>query len=177
MKTGNNALFDSEGYSLVEMMVTLAVFSLLLITAWQVFDASQESMNWNYHQLNLQKEMRRILDTMSKEIRESSPSSPTPISIGANTITFQIPATVSATGAVTAWTPVTYGLGADNTVVRTTGTQTNAIGGGGITGLNFVYPVAGMPRTVQIQITGTATTLKLRNITTTATGQVVLRNP
>jgi len=158
------------------MMATLAVFSILTVAAAGAFNTSQDALNWNYHALALQKELRRTLSTMAQEIRESSPSSPAPITTGTNAITFQIPSSVAG-NAVTAWTQITYALGTDNRVTRTSNNQTTTIGTDVAT-LSFTYPVNPMtaPRTVQIQITGTRTTLK-RTITRTVTGQVVLRNP
>ena len=165
----------SQGFSTAEMMVSLAVFVLLTVAAGGVFDTSQDSLNWNYQQLTLQNELRKILLSMSQEIKESSPNSPSPIITGANTITFQIPTSVSA-NQVTGWRQITYGLATDNTVTRTVNGQTNIIGNS-VQALNFTYPVnaATAPRTVQIQIVGNRVTLK-RNITATVTGQVNLRN-
>lgn len=165
-----------RGFTLVEIMVALALFSILILVASRIFQNSQESLDWNYHTLSLQKELRRTLSTMSQELRESSPSSPTPITTGSNTITFEIPATVSG-NAITGWTQITYALSSNNTVTRTANGQTTSIGNN-VTALNFLYPVNAVtaPRTMQIQITANQTTLK-RNITRTITGQVVLRNP
>lgn len=165
-----------EGFTVVEITMALVLFSLLTLAGAGVFENSQDALNWNYHGLTLQKELRRILLTMSQELRESSPSSPTPISTGSNTITFEIPATVSG-NTVTGWTQITYALAPNNTVTRNVNGQTTSIGND-VTALNFAYPVnpVSAPRTVQIQITGNRVTLK-RNITRTVTGQVVLRNP
>ena len=157
------------------MMVTLTVFSVLLFAAAGAFDTSQNSLNWNYHGLTLQKELRKTLSTMTQEMRESSPSSPTPISIGLNSINFEIPSSVSG-NTVAGWTQITYAMGPNNTVTRTANNQSTTMGSD-IQALNFIYPVNSVtaPRTVQIQITGSRTTLK-RTITRTVTGQVVLRN-
>lgn len=164
-----------EGFSLVELMVSVSLFVVLSIAAAGVFDSSQESMNWQYHQLTLQKELRRILSTMTQEIRESSPSSPLPVTVGANAITFQIPNQISG-NQITGWTSINYGLGPDNTVTRTANGQTTAIGNS-VQTLGFVYPLNPQtaPRTVRIQITGSRTTLK-RTITSSVTGEATLRN-
>lgn len=167
---------NERGFSLLEMMVTLVIFSILTIIAGQVFDTSQESMDWNYNQMTLQTNMRRVLDTMAKEIREASPSSPIPITSGVNSLSFQIPAVVQTDGTVTSWTTVTYGLGANNTVQRTTASGVQTIGAN-VTAMTFTYPVAGRPNTVQIQVAGSLTTVKTRVINSTVTGEVVLRNP
>ena len=166
---------NEKGSTLLEMMVTLTVFSVLLFAAAGAFDASQESLDWNYRALSLQKELRKILLTMTQEMRESSPSSPNPITTGPNSITFQIPSSVSG-NLVTGWTQITYGLGLNNMVTRAVNGQTTTLGNN-VQALNFVYPVDPVtaPRTVQIQITGSQTTLK-RTMTRTITGQVVLRN-
>lgn len=166
-----------RGFTLVEIMVALALSSILILVASRIFQSSQESLDWNYHALCLQKELRRTLLTLSQELRESSPSSPTPITTGSNTITFEIPAAVSG-NAITGWTQITYTLSPNNTVTRTVNGQTTFIGNN-VTALNFLYPFNSVtaPRTVQIQITGSRTTTLKRNITWTITGQVVLRNP
>ncbi|MBI4550595.1 MAG: prepilin-type N-terminal cleavage/methylation domain-containing protein [Candidatus Omnitrophica bacterium] len=163
------------GYSLVEMMITLTVFSLLTVCAAGVFDASQESLNWAYHSLTLQKELRRVLNVLTQEIRESSASSPNPIVVSANRLDFEIPSAIVGNN-VTAWTTVSYTLGADTTVLRTAN-GLNEIIGSSINGLNFVYPVnaATAPRTLRVTVQGQRQTLK-RNITESASAEVVLRN-
>lgn len=165
-----------SGYTLLEMMVTLVVFSLLALAAASVFNQSQDSLDWNYQALTLDKELRRALFTMAREIRESSPSSPTPLTATSNSLAFEIPASVSG-NTVTNWTQITYTLGAGNTVTRTSSGQTTPMGNN-VTALNFTYPAdpVTQPRTVQIQMTGARAALK-RTVTRTVTGQVVLRNP
>lgn len=166
---------SARGYSLIEMMITLTVFSLLTICAAGVFDASQEALNWNYHSLTLQKELRRVLNTLVQEIRETSASSPNPIIVGANRLDMEIPAAIAG-NTVTAWTPVTYSLGADSTVLRTANGQNEVIGAS-VTGINFIYPVnaATAPNTLRVTVQGQRQTLK-RNITESASAEVVLRN-
>ncbi len=165
-----------RGFTLIEMMVALFIFSIVLLAATGVFNHSQESFDWNFHRFILQSELRKILLTMSQEIRESSPSAPAPLTTGPNQITFQIPTAVSGSQ-VTQWEQINYSLAPDGTVVRASGGQ-NSIIGNSVQSLNFTYPVNPLisPRTVQIQITGTRNTLK-RNVTATLTGQVTLRNP
>ena len=168
---------NDYGFGLVEMMVSFAVFTLLILAATSTFNSSQKLMNWNHYGISVQEELRRVLNTMSREMRESSPSSPTPITIGANAVTFEIPLTVSQ-NVVTAWTQISYGLNPDNTVTRTVNGETTIIGNS-VTNLNFIYNPQVSPRTVRIEITGNkaagATTLD-RDITMTLTGEVTLRN-
>ena len=166
---------NRKGYGLLEMMVTLSLFSLLTIAVAGVFDTSQESLNWNYHELELQKGLRNTLAVMSQEIKEASPSSPTPITISPNRIVFEIPSAVSG-NTVTGWTQIRYDLNGNGQVLRTVGTQTTSLGND-VQALSFAYPLNAVsaPRTVQIRITGSRTTLK-RNITVTVTGEVTLRN-
>lgn len=175
-------------------MVTLTVFSILAAAAAGAFNTSQTSLHWNYQALTLQEELRRSLSNMTREIRESSPSSPNPLASaavtpGTNSFSFEIPATVSA-NVVTAWTRVHYFLCADSTVGRVVSpnplpanyvcpiaNQTTI--GSTVTTMNFTYNAGAAPRTVRIQITGTrtaATTNLDRNITVTVTGEVTLRN-
>lgn len=164
-----------NGFSLVEMMVVLAIFSVVLLAGAGMFQAAQDFSDWNYHSTTLQKELRRALSTMSEEIRESSPSSPSPITIGTNTISFEIPLAISQ-NQVTSWTQIQYTLGTDGVVTRTVNGQTTPIGNS-VQTMNFIYPLnpVASPRTVQIQITGFRTTLK-RTVTAMVTGQVTLRN-
>lgn len=164
-----------RGSTLLEVMVTLVLFSILAFTAMGVFDHSQNTLNWNYHALALQQDLRKSISTFSQELRESSPSSPRPITTSATAITFQIPSAVSG-NTVTAWKQITYAL-ANNTLTRTVNGQSTTIGNN-IQSVNFLYPVNALtaPRTAQIQITGFRNTLN-RTITRTETGQVVLRNP
>lgn len=165
-----------RGFSLIEVIGVLFAFSVLLMAAAGIFNRSQESLDWNFHRSILQQELRRVLWTMTQEIREASPSGPVPITTGPNSITFEIPTAVSGSQ-VSQWKQISYGLASDSTVTRTSNGQTAVIGNS-VQSLNFIYPldVVTGPRTVQIQITGTRATLK-RNITVALTGQVTLRNP
>lgn len=177
MKNKIKLPMNEYGFSLVEMMVSFAVFVLLILAAASTFNSSQKLMNWNQYGISVQEELRRVLNTMSREMRESSPSSPTPITIGTDAITFEIPLTVSQ-NVVTAWTQISYGLNPDNTVTRTVNGETTIIGNS-VTNLNFTYNPQVSPRTVRIEITGNkaagSTTLD-RDITMTLTGEVTLRN-
>lgn len=168
--------FDQEGYSLAETIVAVSIVSFLLLAGAGAFQSAQELNDWNYHAVTLQKELRKIVSTMSEEIRESSPSSPAPITIGPNTITFEIPTGVSG-NQITSWMQIRYGLDPSGNVTRTANNQTSPIGNS-VQTMNFVYPVDPLtaPRTVQIRITGNRTTLK-RTVTVTVTSQVTLRNP
>ncbi len=170
------SVLEPRGYSLLELMVTVSAFSLLTIAAAGVFDSAQEALNWNYHELTLQSDLRKTLDIMSEELRESSPSSPIPLTVNSNSISFEIPATVQG-GVITGWTSVSYGLGPDSTVLRTVNGQAAAIGHS-VSALDFIYPVDPVtaPRTVQVRITGQRATLK-RTLTHSAVTQIILRNP
>lgn len=162
-----------KGAAIIEMTWGLTILSLLAVTAAGVFSASEDSLTWNYHALALQKELRRTLSIMSQEIREASPSSPTPITTGTNTITFQIPSSVEA-NTVTSWEQITYALSGGN-AIRTAGSSTSTIGTD-VQAMTFTYPASSsLPQTVQIQITGRRNTPK-RTVTITLTNQVVLRN-
>lgn len=164
---------SEQGTAIIEMTVVLVILSILTMAAGGVFSASQDSLDWHYHALALQKELRRTLSTMSQEIREASPSSPIPITTGTNTITFQIPSSVAA-NVVTSWKQITYTLSGTN-AIRTIDSSTNTIGSS-VQSMTFTYPAsASLPRTVQIQITGRRDTLK-RSVTVTLTNQVMLRN-
>lgn len=177
MKTLKRLLSEVRGYSLVETMVTASLFAMLILAAGSAFNESQKSMTWNYFELSLQEELRRTLDTMSREIRESSPSTPVPIVTNTNSISFEIPTSVSK-NAVTSWKQINYGLASNNTVTRTSGGQTTVIGNG-VQALNFVYNPAVSPRTIRIQVTGVrsaGTTTLDRDVTMTLTNEVTLRN-
>lgn len=171
-----------KGYTVTELMVSMGLLVLVGATAAGVFNTSQDLLNWNYHALALQKELRRTLDQMSREIRESSPSSPNGISPatvtpGRNQFSFQVPASISG-NQVTAWDRIDYALTPDNRVTRTVNNGTTAPIGSDVQSMTFVYPLDPLtaPRTVQIQINGTRTTLK-RTVAVTLTGQATLRNP
>lgn len=156
------------------MMVGLLLFSILAVASTSLFNQSQDSLNDSYHALALQKDLRKTISTMSQELREASPSSPSPVMTSPNGITFQIPETVSG-NAVTAWLQISYVL-ANNVLTRTANGQTTTLGND-IQSVNFIYPVSPTSlRTVQIQVRGSRNTLK-RTLTRTETGQVVLRNP
>ena len=182
MKPMNKTLQPLRGYTTVELMVSMTILVILAGAAAGVFNQSQDLLNWNYNSVSLQKELRRTLDVMSREIRESSPTSPggiLPVTVtpGVNRFSFQIPSAISG-NSVTSWTQINYALTADNRVTRTVDNEAPIAIGSDVQSLTCVYPLNLLtaPRTVQIQINGRRTALE-RTVTATLTGEVTLRNP
>lgn len=184
-----NLLKSGKGYGTVELMVVMTLFAVLVLATGVVFDVSQDLLNWNYHQLELQSQLRRILETMLREVRETSPSSGVALASvmltpGSNNFPFAIPDDVSG-NQVTSWNRITYYIcnNQDLTVGRAVNNQSldcmdsSKVIGTSVQSINFTYNPGGVaPRSIRIQITGTRATLK-RTITTSVTGEVTSRNP
>lgn len=101
-----------EGFSLVELMVVLFIFSVVSIAAASAFDMGQAETNETRIQLALQETLREGLQRMALELRESAFNR---VNIDTrtvpNSVTFQIPAAITNSGQITWSSPVRYQVG------------------------------------------------------------------
>ena len=78
------------GFTLVELMVVIFIFSIIMAATFGVLSMGRQSWHTGSTQVELQQETRRAMDSMVKELRESSPSKIN-ITGGGTIITFQVP--------------------------------------------------------------------------------------
>jgi len=63
---------NQSGYSLIEMLVAVSLFSAIMLAASAVFQSAMESQRSTIASQNIQENMKFILEVMSKEIRSAS---------------------------------------------------------------------------------------------------------
>ncbi len=73
---GNNFKFQRRaGATLIEVMVSVAIFAVLMISAAEIFKAVNDGQRSAIAAQNLQESMRYALETMAKEVRAAAASS------------------------------------------------------------------------------------------------------
>lgn len=79
-----------SGFTFIELMVTLFIFSILSLSLWTVLSTGRHTWHRGRTQIELQQEIRRAMDWMTKELRPSGSGRALISSLG-TTITFQVP--------------------------------------------------------------------------------------
>jgi prepilin-type N-terminal cleavage/methylation domain-containing protein len=104
------------GFTLVEVMLVAVLLSILLGSIFAVLNTGRISMSAGETQLTIQQECRRGLNSMVKELRQSSSLKITDVpanGVNYTSITFQIPANISMNS--TTWSSsIQYSLGGLN---------------------------------------------------------------
>lgn len=172
----NKDLKRRFGFSLTELMVAMAIFSILMLLVSMILRGGQEQVQLAEIKMHLQESARESLYRMSLEIRETSPSRVT-VTNGGSLLTFQIPATISNTGVITWSNAITYQVGGNGTqLIRTdTGTgQTNVLANDI---QNVTFTATGNPiQTIILGVTAQRAMISGRVLTETSTGEARLRN-
>lgn len=164
-----------NGFTLPEMMVSIAVFSLIMILVTAILRGGEAQARLSEIKMNLQESARESLYKMALEVRESSPSR-VAVGSGGTVLTFQIPASVSNSGTITWSAPITYQVGGNGTqLVRTGGGGPNSILANDIQTVAFV--ASGSPVTIRMTVNAQRTMINGRILTVTSTGEAKLRNP
>lgn len=112
-----------NGFSLPELMVSMAVFSILMVLVAMILRGGEEQARTADMKMNVQEAARETLYKMALEVRQSSASKAT-ISGGGNTLTFQIPSSVSNSGTITWSSPIMYQVGGNGDQLIRTDTGT-----------------------------------------------------
>ena len=69
---------EQNGYSLLEMMVAIALFSLVLLTVLNIFQTIMVSQRNTISSQNIQENMAYVMEVISKEIRQAQNYQKTP---------------------------------------------------------------------------------------------------
>ena len=166
----------AKGFTLVETLVSLALFSMMMVLVGLVLQRSQEQAALNDAKLILQNNLREALYKMSQEIRESAPSRVT-VAADGSSVTFQVPANISTSGTITWSTPITYQIGGNGSqLIRADGTGQNTVYANDVQGLTFTSNGAPL-KGVVYSVTGQRVLTNGRIISLTSNGEAELRNP
>ncbi len=75
-----------KAFTLVEVLVCLIIFGIIAIAASSIFTLVDKSWNWDMGLLDVQQEVRLVIDGMTREIREG-----TNLTNNGTSITFNVP--------------------------------------------------------------------------------------
>lgn len=165
-----------KGFSLPELMVAAAIFSLLVLLTTMILRGGGDQVRLAETKMHLQESVRESLYRMGLEIRESSPSRVT-ISNGGAVLTFLIPQTVGNAGVITWSNPITYQIGGSGSqLIRTdTGTGQTTVLANDIASVSF--STTGNPvGIIAMTVTAQRNTTNGRTLTETSSGEARLRN-
>ena len=110
---------NQRGFTLPEMMVAVAIFSFMMMLVGFILRGGESQAQLSDVKMGLQTLVRESLYQMALEIRETSPSRVSVTNNG-NTLTFQIPSSVSNAGTITWSSPMTYQVGGNGSqLIRT----------------------------------------------------------
>lgn len=178
------AIKKQKGFTLVEVLVTLIIFSIIFMAVIMCLSAGKSSFYTGDAKIAVQQEIRKALLIMNPELRQSRPSLITGVPADGNTystVTFCIPEDVDGDGDVInaignmEWSGnITYALNGNNQITRTDATGTTIIANN-ITNLDF-QRFAGSPNIIQISISCQKTNVLGRVLSDTILSSVTMRN-
>lgn len=129
-----------SGFTLVELMISALIMTVMVSAIFAVLQAGDTVFHFDSGKLDLHQEGRRAMDVMSRELRQTSPSSVT-ISSGGSRVDFQLPLNITADPIVYSQNVGYYLSG--NQLVREHPAGTTEIIGNNITDLGFCCRVNG----------------------------------
>jgi prepilin-type N-terminal cleavage/methylation domain-containing protein len=137
-----------KGYTLIEVMISLLIFSIVLPGIFLVMNVGRSSWYSGNARIELQQELRKAIAQISDDLKQSSVSkiyldstmSQTFPNDGVahHTIAFKVDQGVNNSSGVIIWssTPVSYNL-TGNQILRSDGVNPATVVANKITGLNF----------------------------------------
>lgn len=162
-----------RGIALLEMMIAVAIFSLMMVLVGAILVGGERQADFNDTKIDLQTAVRNSLYQMSLDIRESSPSR-TSIGAGGNRLTFQVPASISNSGTITWSAPVTYQIGGNGRQLVRSDSAGSTVLANDVQTINFSFTDAS---TLTYSVTAQRTTRNGRPLSVTSTGTARFRNP
>ncbi len=97
LKMQRNSQLSLTGFTLIEMMVVMAIFSMIMASIFGVLAIGRSSWYQGTTQIDVQQEARKAMDKIVRELRESGSQK---ITVGASQVTFQISTGVDANGQI-----------------------------------------------------------------------------
>ena len=167
---------NSKGFSLVELIVVMAISTMFMLLIGMTFQGSNEQLDVSQGKITVEEAVRGSLYRMALEIRESAVSRVT-IANGGATLNFQIPQSISNDGVITWSNLITYQVdGTTRQLVRTLqGTPGATVLANDIDGVNF--NAVGTPVTsYSFTVTARRNTINGRNLTVSGTNHAKPRN-
>ena len=177
---------QGKGFTLVEVLVTLVIFSIIYMAVIMCLSTGRTSFYTGDTKIAVQQEIRKAFLVMNQELRQSRPSLIVGVPADGNnysTITFNIPADADGdedvidddSGNVEWSENITYTLNGNNQITRTTASTGATIIANNITNLQF-RRLATSPNIIQISVNCQKATVLGRNLSDTILSSVTMRN-
>jgi len=154
----HSALSNSRGFTLIEVLIAMAIGLVVLAATYQLFYAQQKNMTMEQRQLNARAKARLAMNVLVKQLRKAGAGLPIGTAISAtaaNSVTFR----TNLTGLNTTL-PVT---GTGNTLAAAGVTTFNVVNGTGFSNLDRIYlssPTEGISELLTVSgSTGTTLTV------------------
>lgn len=172
---------NNKGMTLLEIIIAACLFSIISAAIFSVLATGRNSLTAGESQVGAQQACRNGLDSMIKELRQAGVSTIQGVpgdGVNYNSITFQIPASIAASGVT--WTGnINYSLGGLNgaQLLRTQSGSQKVLANN-ISALSFNRSAVN-PNVVNISITAQKNTFPgftAQQTTITLVSQVKLRN-
>jgi prepilin-type N-terminal cleavage/methylation domain-containing protein len=168
-----------KGFTLLEILVALSIFTLLILTIFGVMDLGRASWFTGSTVVDVHQEIIKSFMTMEKELRNTRPAE---VSLTSGTssasITFKIPQdtdgdgdALDASGRIEWSGNITYALNSSGQITRTASGAVSILANN-IVSLQFTRPVASVD-IIQIDITAAKTSLTRRQFQ--ETGQIIIK--
>lgn len=172
------------GFTLVEVMVTLFIFSIIFMGIFVVLASGRATWHTADTQIQVYEEIRKALVNMDGQLRQARSSVITGVPADGNyypSIIFKVPQDLDGDGDVLdalgniEWSgSITYALNADNQIMRTGPSGSSAVANN-ISQLQFMRPT-GNPNVIQIYMKATKATLTGRILEDSINSSVKMRN-
>ena len=169
MKRGKFSL--SCGFTILELMVSLLIFSLLLGGVYSLLISGNRLWNTDSVKADLQAKARNAMEAMVKELYGSQISLPD-VGDSDDEITFQVPDSISA-GEIVWSSDIRYAANASNQLARTQSGQADRVIANNVYAVQFDHTDSDR---VIIDLTLRKNTILNEPINFTVSQQVTLRN-
>lgn len=170
-----------KGFTLVELMIVMLIFSIILGAVFAVMNIGKTSWHLGDAQVEMQQEARKGMDWMTKELRQSGSSAIIGVPADGNfysTITFRVPDEdgIDANGNIDWGNQISYSLGGLNgqQLLRTVGGESTVLANR-VVNLQFGRQVA-TPNIVEITLQSQKTAIPGHLMSATLNSQIRFRN-
>ncbi|MBU1062237.1 MAG: prepilin-type N-terminal cleavage/methylation domain-containing protein [Candidatus Omnitrophica bacterium] len=167
-----------KGFNLIELMIVIVIFSIILGAIFATMTISGLSWYSGSTQVEMQQEVRRGLDRIVKELRQSNPTMITGVpanGIPYNSISFRLPLTDN-NGDITWSNTINYSLGGLNNrqLLRTEGTNQEILANN-IVGLQLTRQVSAS-NIIEVTLQSQKATVLGHIVATTLNSKIKFRN-
>jgi type II secretion system protein J len=82
---------SERGFTVMELVVTIAIFTIIMGVMFQQIDQAQQSSTTERAKLDVFQEARAFMDLMARDLHEAGYPSPRSVAPGVQTLTAQLP--------------------------------------------------------------------------------------